>query len=79
MPAVTVRNLSPETHRALKRRAKDHGRSAEAEIRHILDSAVRPPGRLLVGSELRAFGLLLEGLELTTERSPDPIEAADFS
>jgi len=30
MPAVIVRNISPETHRALKRRALAHGRSAEA-------------------------------------------------
>ena len=33
MPAVTIRNLSEETHRALKLRAAHHGRSTEAEIR----------------------------------------------
>lgn len=32
MPVVTVRNLSEETHRALKLRAAQHGRSIEAEI-----------------------------------------------
>ncbi len=36
MSAVVVRNLKPETHRALK-----HGRSTEALIRAILDEAVR--------------------------------------
>jgi len=36
MPAITVRNLSEETHRALKVRAAQHGRSTEAEIREIL-------------------------------------------
>ena len=46
MPAVTIRNLSAETHRALKLRAARHGRSAEAEVRAILDEAVRPKGRL---------------------------------
>ena len=42
MTAVTVRNLSPGTHRALKLRAATHGRSTEAEIRAILDEAVQP-------------------------------------
>jgi plasmid stability protein len=40
MPAVTVRNLDPQTHRALKARAARHGRSTEAEIRAILDQSV---------------------------------------
>ena len=42
MSAVTVRNLPEETHRALKHRAAQHGRSTEAEIRYILENAVRP-------------------------------------
>jgi hypothetical protein len=33
MPAIVVRNLAPETHRALRRCAMLHGRSAEAEAR----------------------------------------------
>ena len=37
MPAVTIRNLSDATHRALKVRAAQHGRSAEAEMRDILE------------------------------------------
>jgi len=79
MPAVTIRNLSPETHRALKRRAADNGRSAEAEIRLILDDAVRPPGRLKIGSALRAFGALLHGQELQIERDKTAVDAPDFS
>ena len=35
MSVVTVRNLPEETHRALKLRATQHGRSTEAEIRKI--------------------------------------------
>ena len=46
MPAVTIRNLSEATHRALKVRAAQHGRSAEAEMRDILETAVRPATRL---------------------------------
>jgi plasmid stability protein len=57
MPAVTIRNLSDETHRALKVRAAQHGRSAEAEMRAILDSAVRPAERLRLGSALSALSL----------------------
>lgn len=44
MAAVTIRNLSEEAHRALKVRAVQHNRSAEAEMRAILEAAVRPGG-----------------------------------
>jgi len=56
MPAVTIRNLSEETHRALKVRAAHHGRSTEAEIREILERAIRPVGRVKLGSLLAAIG-----------------------
>ena len=78
MPAVVIRNLSDETHRALKRRAAEHGRSTEAEIRAILDSAVAPPDRLRIGSELAAFGRRFGGLDLDAERGDEPPEPADF-
>jgi plasmid stability protein len=78
MPAVTIRNLSAETHRALKVRAARHGRSAEAEVRAILDEAVRPKGRLRVGSELAAFGRRFGGVDLQTIRDPSPTEPASF-
>lgn len=52
MAAVTVRNLSDEAHRALKLRAARHNRSTEAEIRAILEAAVRPEKRLRLGSAL---------------------------
>jgi len=52
MPTVTVRNLPDEVHRALRVRAAHHGRSTEAEIRDILDTTVRPPGRLNMGDAL---------------------------
>lgn len=56
MPAVTIRNLSEEAHRALKVRAAQHGRSTEAEIRDILEHAVRPAERLKLGSLLAEIG-----------------------
>jgi plasmid stability protein len=56
MPALTIRNLPEETHRALRVRAAEHGRSTEAEIRDILEKAARPEGRLKLGSLLAAIG-----------------------
>lgn len=56
MAAVTIRNLSDEAHRALKVRAAQHNRSAEAEMRAILESAVRPEGRVRIGTALSAIG-----------------------
>jgi plasmid stability protein len=52
MAAVTIRNLSEAAHRALKVRAAQHNRSAEAEMRAILEAAVRPEGRLRLGTAL---------------------------
>ncbi len=56
MPAVTIRNLSAETHRALKARAAEHGRSTEAEIRDILEQVVRPAQRVKLGALLAGIG-----------------------
>jgi antitoxin FitA len=77
MPAVTIRNLSEETHRALKVRAAQHNRSAEAEMRAILEDAVRPANRLRLGTALadmsRKIGLTnvdVEALQLARDRKP---------
>ena len=56
MATVTVRNLPDEVHRALRVRAAMHGRSTEAEIRDILESTVRPPERLRLGTALAELG-----------------------
>jgi len=56
MATVTVRNLPDEVHRALRVRAATHGRSTEAEIRDILESTVRPPKRLRLGTALAELG-----------------------
>jgi plasmid stability protein len=78
MPAVTVRNIPEETHRALKVRAAQNGRSTEAEIRVILEEAVLPKPRLKIGSELAAFGRRYGGIELNYKRDRRPIEPASF-
>ena len=56
MAAVTIRNLSEEAHRALKIRAAQHNRSTEAEMRAILEAAVRPEGRVRLGTALSEIG-----------------------
>jgi len=56
MPALTIRNLPEETHRALRVRAAANGRSTEAEIRDILEKAAKPEGRIKLGSLLAAIG-----------------------
>lgn len=56
MAMLTVRNLSTEVHRALHARAAQHGKSMEAEVREILESAVRPQGSVKLGSLLAEMG-----------------------
>nr|VFJ72225.1 MAG: hypothetical protein BECKFW1821C_GA0114237_103247 [Candidatus Kentron sp. FW] len=75
MSAVTVRNLSDETHRALKALATHNRRSTEAEIRFILEKAVHPDNRVRIGTALAAFGREHGGLDLDIARdsaSPEP-------
>ena len=76
MPSVTVRKLAEETHRALKLRATRHGRSTEAEIRNILERAVRPS--VGMGSALVAIGRSLGGVEFEIRRDSSPVAAASF-
>lgn len=56
MAKLTVRNLPDEMHRALCARAAQHGRSMEAEMREILEEAIRPSGRVRLGSLLTDMG-----------------------
>jgi plasmid stability protein len=76
MASVTVRNLPDATHRALKRRAAQHGRSTEAEIRLILEAAVRPGKGL--GSALAEIGRSVGGVALKIERDRTPVSPARF-
>nr|VFK19549.1 MAG: hypothetical protein BECKLPF1236B_GA0070989_11763 [Candidatus Kentron sp. LPFa] len=78
MPAVTVRNLSNETHRALKAIAFHNQRSTEAEIRFILEGVARPDNRVRIGSALAAFGQQHGGLDLDIVRDPALPKAALF-
>lgn len=78
MPAVTIRNITPETHRALKLRAAKNSRSTEAEIRAILDEAAATV-RVGLGTALYQLGRKYGGIELDTKLPGDDIEPIDFS
>lgn len=83
MVAVTIRNLSEEAHRALKMRAAEHNRSAEAEMRAILEAAVMPAVRLRVGTAMsdigRKAGLTNSDIEaLGQVRDSKPAEPIGF-
>ena len=78
MPILTVRNLPEEVHRALRVRAAQHGRSTEAEVRAILEDAVKPEGRVKLGSLLADIGrqakLTDEELTVFEQRDKTPAE-----
>jgi plasmid stability protein len=81
MAAMTVRNIPDEMHEALKRRAKKHGRSAEAEVREILREALAPSEKLKLGTELTKLGRKLAeaGLEFEPVRDMTPARYVDFN
>lgn len=78
MATIIVRNLPEETRRALKTRAAAHRRSTEAEVRDILEQAVRPAQRLKIGSELAAFARSRRGPAFDLRRDRTPVSEASF-
>jgi plasmid stability protein len=74
--AITVRNLPEETARALKARAANSGRSTEAEVREILNAAVRPTMGL--GTALAALGKRVGGVDLSRGRKRSLARAASL-
>lgn len=81
---LTVRNLSTEVHRALRVRAAMAGRSTEAEVRDILESIIRPPGRVKLGSLLASIAREAGGLteaeaeQISQLRDKTPAEPMSF-
>jgi antitoxin FitA len=72
MSSITIRHLPEETLRALRVRAALAGRSTEAEVRAILEQAVRPEGRIQLGSLLAEIGRQAGGFDLAIEREKTP-------
>lgn len=77
MKTMTIRNITPEIHLAIKQRAVEHGHSAEQEVRLILAAAARRPHLadvlLDVGAKLQA--LSGETFEASRDKRPMTIEA----
>ena len=82
MAMLTVRNLPDEVRRALRVRAAQHGHSTEAEVRAILEEAVRPQGRMKLGSWLADIGrqarLTDEEVALINERDKSVPRLVNF-
>jgi plasmid stability protein len=82
MATLTIRNLPEEVHRALRLRAAQHGRSTEAEVRALLEEAVKPQGRLKLGSMLADIGrkvkLTDEEVALINQRDTSAPRAVDL-
>jgi antitoxin FitA len=76
MAAVTIRNLPDETLRALKKRAQQCGRSTEAEMRLILQNAVRPQRG--IGTVLAEIGRKYGGVEFPKTRTRSRVRPVDF-
>lgn len=83
MGMMTIRSIPDEVHNALKARAKQNHRSAEAEVRAILEEATRPANRLKMGDALanlsRKAGLTNEDVAaLEQVRDQTPAEPMRF-
>lgn len=84
MPSITIRNVPEEVHRAIRVRAALHGRSAEAEIRSILEQAAKPEGRLKLGALMTSIAREAGGLTDTEAerfnelRDKTPVEPMSF-
>lgn len=78
MAAVTIRNLPDDVHKALRVRAAQNGRSTEAEIRLILEQAVKPKEQVSIAAALAAFGDK-HGIDFDLGvRKKEPIRTAKF-
>jgi antitoxin FitA len=76
MPTLTIRRLPEQVHEALKVRAAQAGRSAEAEVRSIIEATVMPPVNL--ADAMLAIGQSFGGLEIEFKRKRSPIRPVSF-
>ncbi|OAV63096.1 FitA-like ribbon-helix-helix domain-containing protein [Enteractinococcus helveticum] len=76
MSSIIVRGLDPSVKRRLAARAKEHGRSMEAEVRDILTrAATRPHIGLALAQAAREIGGMSE---LQIPERTDPARVVDF-
>jgi plasmid stability protein len=63
MPTLVIRDLSPEIHRLLKERAKEHHRSVNKEVITILEDSVTPSRQTLPPLVKGAFPVTQDWLD----------------
>lgn len=77
MAQIIVRGLDPEVKEQLRRRAAGHGRSMEAEARHILTAAAGPVRKSVV-AELREVAARHGGVDLVIPPRGETQRAVEF-
>ena len=84
MADILIRNVSAQTKERLRRRAKRHGRSLEAELRETLESIARedsPPSQSKVGFGTWLSSISRPGADLSKVLSKirsAPLRRVDF-
>jgi hypothetical protein len=84
MADILIRNISTHTKERLRRRAKRHGRSLEAELRETLERAAREdeqPGKPKVGFGTWLASISRPGADLSKvlgELRSVPLRRVDF-
>lgn len=79
MATLTVRDLDDQVKRALRVRAARNGRSMEAEVRAILQDAVRAPASTGLASRIRSRFAELGGLDLEPPVREEEPRAVDLT
>lgn len=79
MAAMTIRNIPDDVHRALKSRARRNGRSAEAEVRALLEESVRRDGDAGFGTWLVGLGPGLWDVDLDSPVVDDATRPVDLA
>jgi len=59
MGMMTIRNIPDELHAGLRARARKNKRSAEAEVRAILEEVIQPKKHVRMGDALADLGRTL--------------------
>ncbi len=77
MPSMTIRKLPEDLHRRIRLYAAEHGLSAEAAVRRLLDEATRPTE--LLGDMITAYARARAADFPETPRDRTPIRPADLS
>jgi plasmid stability protein len=79
MPTLTIRNLKPETHAAIRQKAANNNQSMEAEVRQLLTERFNQPRKtpleiaLSAHSKLKNHPELSDFLDREHPPLPDPI------